>query len=275
MRTCGLFLVFVGLAVNSATALASTPQRGPLPVVFAHGLGVSSLPYEALFALKQLFRDRGHEFLIAETPSNGTIEERAAILRDEIHRLVPQGSMHLIGHSMGGLDCRLVVHRYGLGDRIASITTLATPHHGSPLADFVVKHLAGGNAVLSKWFEGDLRAAHELTTDYMDRIFNPEVQNDPRVRYFSAGFYIPGSIFTHSLVPWLWVAHEIIAKAGFPENDGMVSLQSAEWGKFLGALPGDHYSETGPIPLRGGPSYLEVFKWVLDHLEKTVEKDLK
>lgn len=45
--------------------------------------------------------------------------------------------VHLVGHSMGGLVVRAAVQSRGLGDRARTAVTLATPHHGTPLARFV------------------------------------------------------------------------------------------------------------------------------------------
>ena len=45
--------------------------------------------------------------------------------------------VHLIGHSMGGLVVRDAVQSRGLGDRVRTAVTLATPHHGSSYARFV------------------------------------------------------------------------------------------------------------------------------------------
>lgn len=271
-RAFAIPLLLSFLAVSSRASLAEAHAGRPLPVIFAHGLGVSKLPYEALSPLKTLFTRRGRALLLADTPVNGTIEERAAILRQEIDRLVPSGKVHLVGHSMGGLDARLAVHRYGLAGRVASISTLSTPHHGSDLADFVVRF---GDRAESGWlnplfrlFANDLRAARDLTTSHMDGVFNAEVKDDPRVRYFSWGFFIPTPVRKHSVVPWLWWSHSIVERAGFPLNDGMVSVESARWGEFMGALPGDHYSETGPVPLVGGPGYLDIFAKVVDNLDR-------
>jgi triacylglycerol esterase/lipase EstA (alpha/beta hydrolase family) len=36
---------------------------------------------------------------------------------------------------MGGLDCRALVHLHNLEFEVLSITTVGTPHHGSPYAD--------------------------------------------------------------------------------------------------------------------------------------------
>ena len=269
MKPTSTFLALIVLALPLNKSFA---QGNRLPVVFAHGLGITALPYQAFVTLKKLFKSRGHELFIAETPIAGSLEERAAILNDEIHRLVPNGQFHLMGHSMGGLDARLVVYRYGLGDRVASVTTLASPHHGSPLADLVAgMHLPD---VLERWFSGDLKAMSDLTPKNMDLKFNHEVKNDSRVSYFSVGFYIPTSVCTHSIVPWLWLTHQMLSDAGYPENDGMVSIESSRWGEFLGAFPGDHYSETSPIPLVGGPSYLEIFNLVLENIENRVENSV-
>ena len=272
-RWVALLILICGLGGMSSAHCASVIPAKP-PVIFAHGFGVPSLAYEVVLPLKALFQSKGYEFYVAAIPANGSIEERARILNAEIARLVPSGPLHLIGHSMGGLDSRLAIYRYGLGGRVLSISTLATPHHGSPLADELValEQKPLSRMLLKRFFAGNLRGASDLTTRNMEEIFNAEVKDDPRVRYFSWGFYIPEPVFAHSIVPWLWVAHSIVSRAGAPSNDGMVSVESSAWGEFMGALPGDHYSETGPVPLIGGPSYLKIFGLVLENLRNHFEK---
>jgi triacylglycerol lipase len=44
--------------------------------------------------------------------------------------------VHLVGHSLGGLVARYAVQRLGLDEVTRSVTTVATPHGGSPLARF-------------------------------------------------------------------------------------------------------------------------------------------
>lgn len=105
----------------------------------------------------------------------------------------------------------------------------------------------------------------------MDGKFNAEVVDAPGVKYFSMGFYIPSPVETHSTIPWLWATHGLIAGAGYRDNDGMVSVESARWGQSLGEFAGDHYSETSPVPLIGGPGYLEIFTRVLMNIERRVE----
>lgn len=59
-----------------------------------------------------------------------------------------KGPFHVIAHSMGGLDARfLTTHlqqKYNspsYPNRILSLTTLSTPHHGSPVADLLVQQV--------------------------------------------------------------------------------------------------------------------------------------
>ena len=82
-----------------------------------------------------------HAALFPEVPPTGTCEDRARVLADAILQAYPDGAVHIIAHSMGGLDSRTLIARnlHGLSDpgRIASLTTVSTPHRGSPVADLL------------------------------------------------------------------------------------------------------------------------------------------
>jgi len=51
---------------------------------------------------------------------------------------------HVIGHSKGGLIAREYIQHYGGDRRIKSLTTLGTPHHGTPTALLGVVLTGGG-----------------------------------------------------------------------------------------------------------------------------------
>ena len=82
-----------------------------------------------------------HDALFHVVPPVGTSEMRAQSLADAIQQKFPAGPVHIIAHSMGGLDSRTLIARnhHGLSQpgRIASLTTLSTPHRGSPVADLL------------------------------------------------------------------------------------------------------------------------------------------
>ncbi len=76
-----------------------------------------------------------------------SLERRAAILADAMaeHAGGDDAPIHLVGHSTGGLDARLVVSPEPdlptpvdlepLASRVRSVVAVATPHAGTPLAD--------------------------------------------------------------------------------------------------------------------------------------------
>ena len=86
---------------------------------------------------------RVHE---VETSPTASLRRRAAILLDAIAKETAgdDGAVHIIGHSSGGLDARLVVtpevslpgevDAEAIARRVRTVITVATPHHGTPVA---------------------------------------------------------------------------------------------------------------------------------------------
>jgi pimeloyl-ACP methyl ester carboxylesterase len=82
------------------------------------------------------------------TSPTGSIRDRASRLHEQIARTAtdPDAPIHLIGHSTGGLDARLLTSPGALllrgGDaeavarRVKSVVSIATPHMGTPVAQF-------------------------------------------------------------------------------------------------------------------------------------------
>jgi triacylglycerol lipase len=153
------------------------------------------------------------------SPTAG-VETRAAELAAFVKREVGSSPVHLIGHSLGGLDARQAVTHLGLP--ATTVTTVGTPHRGSPVADWVARLLGGDGAV------------HDLTTAACGR-FNERTPDAPGVRYFSvAGVIGPGWLTAGWAVP-----SRLVQRAEGP-NDGVVSVASAVWGERCDHWPGDH-----------------------------------
>jgi triacylglycerol lipase len=104
-------------------------------------------------ALTARFAARGHELVthVAHVSPTASIRRRALKLTELIVETCGSddpagGPIHLVGHSTGGLDARLVASpSVALGSsspslawrgRIASVTSMNTPHFGTPLASF-------------------------------------------------------------------------------------------------------------------------------------------
>jgi triacylglycerol lipase len=91
-------------------------------------------------------------FLVPTVAPTGGIDQRAKALRNTIANAFTSDQLkagkvvHVVAHSMGGLDARYLISSKGLncGSWIRSLTTISTPHRGSPLAD-----VATGQRILS------------------------------------------------------------------------------------------------------------------------------
>ncbi|MFO0673161.1 MAG: hypothetical protein U0235_26680 [Polyangiaceae bacterium] len=97
-------------------------------------------------------RARGHDAhtYVVDVLPTASIRKRAATFAELVARTCDddreRGPIHLVGHSTGGLDARLVASPSAVlpiapGSldwlpRLASVTTVNTPHYGTPLASF-------------------------------------------------------------------------------------------------------------------------------------------
>ncbi|KAJ6519641.1 Alpha/Beta hydrolase protein [Mycena sanguinolenta] len=237
-------------SVQQEQRLLQSKYRSPKnPVVFCHGLlgfdsvtiGPAIAPMEVTHwrGIKEVLEANGTEVLITRVPATSSPVDRAKVLEEKISAAYPGRSVHLIGHSMGGLDCRyLTTHLTQRKFRVLSITTIASPHRGSSFADHFLATIGRTRmpSVLSLLDllpngGGDGKAFECLTIESM-RKFNEETPDDPAVRYFSWGAtYEPGLIDT-----WKWPHSVVLEHEG--ENDGLVSVASAKWGTYLGTLQG-------------------------------------
>ncbi len=65
------------------------------------------------------------------------IDRLAALVANKVESLSARhglSKLHIIGHSKGGLIARRYVQDFGGENRVRSIVTLGTPHHGTPTA---------------------------------------------------------------------------------------------------------------------------------------------
>ncbi|RCK60424.1 Lipase 2 [Candida viswanathii] len=147
--------------------------------------------------------------------------------------------VNLISHSMGGLDSRYLIsriHNDNENYRVASLTTILTPHHGSECADFIAD-LIGDNGVLKKVCPPSI---YQLTTLHMKK-FNEVVKDDPSVQYFSFGARFNPRWYNLFGLTWLVMKYQIEKEQAdrfkhMIDNDGLVSVESSKWGQYIGTL---------------------------------------
>lgn len=221
------------------------PPRAP--VVLAHGLagfsqiGVRRLKLATYFkGIPEDLTARGCRVISAEVPPLGSIESRARRLRDVIRESAGDEKVHIIAHSMGGLDARHMISRLGMDERVLSLVTLGTPHRGSPVADRVF-NLAKRTRLLDmlKLSRIEHDALHDLRIEACSR-WSEKTPDAPNVRYFS----IAGVKPRVEMIYGLRFTHDVIAPIEGP-NDGLVSAASAAWGEVWPRWDCDHVNLVG------------------------------
>ncbi len=213
------------------------------PIVLVHGvLGYSEFRMGPLTLVRyfsgasELLRSAGNRVLLPWLSPTAGVAARAAQLRTFLEREVPNEHVHLIAHSMGGLDSRYMITRLGMAKRVLTLTTIATPHRGSSFADWCVSRFGRVFKPLLEWFDMPAEAFFDLTTERC-RQFNEQVPDDDGVRYFSVAGKHDGRFNTPE---WLLPYHIVLSAEG--PNDGIVSVASATYGDNIDIWEGDHVS---------------------------------
>lgn len=226
------------------------------PIVLAHGLlGFSELRLAGDMlpgirywrGIQEALEARGIRVITTSVPPSGSIEERATALRDAILEQVGPGSgedrettVNIIAHSMGGLDARYMISRLPPHPsvRVASLVTVATPHHGSSYADYLLDEILGPSrveqaySVFKRATGFPTTAAFAQLTKRFAGEFNPATPDREGVQYYSYGAMLTRPPPVLSPFRWSW---RVLGKREGP-NDGLVSVQSSQWGEYKGTL---------------------------------------
>ena len=200
---------------------------------------------------------RRHGFTVFAPRVNfaASVRERAKELAQAVRKILEEtesSKVHIIAHSMGGLDARRMIVDEDMQDSVATLTTIGTPHCGTTIADKGLEQ-AGGlvNFVLKKGL--DLTGFRDLQTEaalaFNQRAQKAEAENPVHYIVY-AGKQHKNRVFG-LLKPSWEIIHQ---KEG--ENDGLVSVASQSW---TSALTG----ENGQKAIRQ-----EAFPIEVDHLNQ-------
>ncbi len=277
------------------------------PLVLVHGLlGFSTIgPTRRLEYFRgvmshlennpEVLDGRGKVY-IADLDPLDTIPSRAIQLRDFIQARIYDHrrkkfryeKVNIIAHSMGGLDARYMIAglsmdtgpRSPMADRVASLTTIGTPHLGTPFADFMMRRRIGKRLIdWANLYSINVGAFEQLTVRFLvkDR-FNGRMPDRKQVEYFSYA----GEVAPLSLFPPLMLPGEIIRRSGNSgrRNDGLVPVESARShyrpidDQYPQVLPADHASQIGHgyrfvrVGLQSGFNHLDFYAHLANALAR-------
>lgn len=218
------------------------------PILLLHGMGFHDrLPIHYYWGrIPRVLRKNGASVWFGDQDGNATTMSNARYLVRVIRRILAETGaekINIIAHSKGGLEARYLVSSMGMGDVVASVTTISTPHNGSITVDTLLRKFPTiiriGSAVtdLGRRCLGDRNphtywAICQFTTDYMHR-FNKCNPDDPRVFYQSYAF-----VMKSPLSDPVMAIPNMIVRSFEGENDGLLTPRNAKWTNFRGVYTG-------------------------------------
>jgi len=223
---------------------ARRPPRLRHPVVLAHGvlgfdkIAIGGREHSYFRGVTNHLMSVGAEVHKPRVSSSASIAVRAQELADVV-RAIPAKKVNVIAHSLGGLDVRYAITKLGLADRVATLTTIGTPHLGTPVADLGTKlsDLLRLKPLIGRVVPLD--GFYDLTTKKL-RSFNREIVDMPGVAYAS----VVAKVDRQRTNKLLWLTHKYLTEiAG--ANDGMVPSASQCWGEVLKEIEADHWAQIG------------------------------
>ena len=224
------------------------------PIVLAHGLfgfrriGWGPVTLAWYFrGIPAVLEAAGNRVLMTRVHPTAGVRRRAWKLGRDIQAAFPDEPVHLVGHSMGGLDARALAADPAWSGRILSVTTIGTPHLGSAIADFAKLRVGRIYGVLER-LGIDHRGFLDLSPAAMAE-FNRRTHLPAGVSAFSvAGEPAPEDVC------WpLRRLHDALDELEGP-NDGLVSVRSATaFGQPLPSWPLDHFQQMNWLAAPAAP----------------------
>lgn len=258
------------------------------PILMVHGMGFRDRKCFCYWGrIPEMLKKMGFRVYFANQDSNASIETNGEFINTRIDEILSESGaekVHIIAHSKGGLDSRYAISTLKAGCKVASLTTMSTPHNGSRTVDRLLCFPKGLLRFfcffVDLWFRiiGDKKpdtyaAVNSFKTESA-RIFNENNPDCEGVFYQSYGFVMKNPfsdmfMFITSFVVGLFEG----------ENDGLLSPENVKWTNFRGIYRGvgrrgiSHCDEVDMRRRRlsakagdGVSDILDVYREAADHL---------
>lgn len=222
------------------------------PIVLVHGIAIKELKLLKAFGrIESQLRSAGFSVYTADTDAFGSIDNNAAQLKEYISNVLRESGaekVNIIAHSKGGLDTKRLMSDADSIEKIASVTTLCTPHKGSHIASRIWALPMWIKKILAFFINGfykligdrnpdslkvceELKATDEDTSceSYSDKVYCQSYSTKLKRGRDCLLMAVPMKIYTYT--------------EGI-ENDGVVSEESAKFENYRGECLDDSVSHT-------------------------------
>ena len=260
IQAMALALTVAWSAPSAAWWWDSTPSNYTdtrYPVVLVHGMfGFDSIAgVDYWYGVAEDLRKYGADVYTTQVPALDSTIARGEALLPQVQAIAAvHGKVNLIGHSHGGPTARYIARVRP--DLVASVTSVGSPHKGSPVADLSdgspAESLAAslGNALgglidllSGGGYNQDLRSSLESLTTQGSAEFNSfapagipttscgeGAYSANGVRFYSWG---GTGVLTNVLDPSDALLGTTSLAFGFSQNDGLVGRCSSRFGKVI------------------------------------------
>ena len=214
------------------------------PIVFVHGIAIKDIFFIKSFGfIDKNLKNEGYKIYKAKIDSFGTIENNAVELKKEIEKVLQKENVtkvNIIAHSKGGLDAKYMIQKLDMEDKVASLTTLCTPHKGSPIAENILRLPKWILKFIAFWINLFYRIFGDKKPDALKVCKQLSLSKDIEEETFEISSKIYCQSYSSKMtkarddfvmgIPYLF-SHYF--KKG-EDTDGLVPVESAMFGEYKG-----------------------------------------
>ena len=216
--------------------------RTKYPILLVHGVFFRDSRFFNYWGrIPKELEINGAKIYYGHHQSADAVANSAAEIAERIKRITRETGcekVNIIAHSKGGLDCRYAIRYLGIEDKVASLTTVNTPHRGCEFAEYLLNELPPD--IVAKIENFYNRMWHKLGDHAPNFIAAVKDLTAAECIKRDKAMALPQGIYCQSI-------GTVMNKAGggkFPmnfsyvlvkhfngANDGLVSEDSFEWGE--------------------------------------------
>lgn len=212
------------------------------PILLVHGVFFRDTKFFNYWGrIPKELETNGAKIFYGNHSSAASIADSAAELKERITEILAETGakkVNIIAHSKGGLDCRYAIAKLDIGDCVASLTTINTPHKGCLFADCLLTKIPADikdkvantyNSTLKKLGEENpdfLAAVGDLTDEHCNAL-DAEMPTPKGVYCQSVGSVLTKAV--NGKFPLNFSYHLVKYFSG--DNDGLVDEKSFHWGE--------------------------------------------
>jgi triacylglycerol lipase len=256
------------------------------PLILVHGAGFRDytlgVSYWGRIPLR--LKKAGVKVYHGGTDAWGVIETNGEQLKRTILRVLEEtgaGKVNILAHSRGGLEARYVIHSLGMAGKVASLTTISTPHRGTRAMNVALHYPDRMYRFAARLIDFRSRMMGDTKPDFYTgsrqlsekwcRVFNEKNPDNPATYYQSYA-----SKLRYFFGDLSYLLTYVLVKIYDGDNDGLCPVESAKWANFRGIVTTGGYfgiSHGGIIDLyRIKYKGVDILRFYLTMIRELAEK---